>query len=63
MQSRSRLSVIVFILVLYGGHPRFNYRWCPNLNLREISESESEAQGIHLAEQVKHDQDSITAWI
>ena len=48
MQSRSRLSVIVFILVFYGGHPRFNYRQCPNLNLRQISESESEALVTHV---------------
>ena len=47
MQSRSRLSVIVFILVFYGGHLQFNYRQCPNLNLREISESESEALVTH----------------
>ena len=29
--------------VFYGGHPRFNYRRCPNLNLREISESQYKA--------------------
>ena len=28
------------------GHPQFNYHWCPNLNLREISASESEALRI-----------------
>ena len=48
MQSRSRLSVIVFILVLFGGHPRFNYRGCPDLNLRQISQSESEALVTHI---------------
>ena len=25
-----------------------NYRWCPNLNLREISESESEPNSTHV---------------
>ena len=50
IQSRSRLSVIVFILAFFGGHPWFNYRGCPDLNLRQISQSESEAQGIHLCE-------------
>ena len=63
MQSISRLSVIVFILVfnvghrwftsepvsINAGHQRFNYRWCPNLNLSEISESESDALRIHLS--------------
>ena len=40
--------VIVKLLVSISvGHPRFNYRWCPDLNLRQISQSESEAQGIH----------------
>ena len=40
--------VIVKLLVSYAnGHQQLNYRWCPNLNLREISESESETQGIH----------------
>ena len=29
------------------GHWRFSYRQCPNLNLREISESESEANSTH----------------
>ena len=29
------------------GHRRFNYPQCPNLNLREISESESEANSTH----------------
>ena len=47
MQSRSRLSVIVFILLFFGGHPQFNYHGCPDLNLRQISQSESEAQGIY----------------
>ena len=48
MQSRSRLAVIVFILVFFGGHPRFNCHGCPDLNLRQISESESEALETHV---------------
>ena len=48
MQSISRLSVIVFILVFNAGHRQFTCRRCPNLNLREISESESDALRIHL---------------
>ena len=28
-----------------NGHPRFNYRSCPNLNLSEISESDSVTSG------------------
>ena len=31
------------------GHQQFNYHWCPNLNLTEISESESEANSTHEA--------------
>ena len=45
---KSRLSVIVFILVFFGRHPRFNYRGCPDLNLRQISQSESDALVTHL---------------
>ena len=47
MQSRSTLSVIVFILVFFGGHPRFDYYGCPDLNLRQISQSQSEALVTH----------------
>ena len=31
------------------GHPQFNYGWCPNLNLSEISQSQSEAKSIQWA--------------
>ena len=41
------ISVIVFILVFNAGHSRFTCHQCPNLNLREISESESDALRIH----------------
>ena len=39
------IKLPVFISV---GHRQFNYRWYPNLNLREISESESEANNTHI---------------
>ena len=43
--------VIVKLLVsITIGHLWFNYRGCPDLNLRQISQSESEAQGIHQTE-------------
>ena len=48
MQPISRLSVIVFILVFNAGHRQFTCCRCPNLNLREISESESDALRIHV---------------
>ena len=48
MQSVSRLSIIVFILVFNAGHRRFTCGWCQNLDLREISESESDALRIHM---------------
>ena len=48
MQSISRLSVIVFILVFNAGHRQFTCCWCPNLNLREISESESESDALRI---------------
>ena len=38
---------IVFILVFNAGHRRFTCHQCLNLNLREISESESDALRIH----------------
>ena len=47
MQSISRLSVIIFILVFNTGHRWFTCYQCPNLNLRKISESESDAHRIH----------------
>ena len=31
------------------GHQQFNYQQCPNLNLREISESESESNSTHVS--------------
>ena len=44
---KSRLDVIVFILAFKAVHRRFTCRWCPNLNLRQLSESESEANSTH----------------
>ena len=47
MQSISRLSVIVFILVFKTGHRQFTCSRCPNLNLRQLSESESDDNSTH----------------
>ena len=42
------IPVIIKSLVSISvGHQQFNYCLCPNLNLREISESESEANSTH----------------
>ena len=41
------LVIIKSLVSISVGHQRFNYHWCPNLNLREISESESEANSTH----------------
>ena len=43
----SGLDVIVFILVFNAGHRWFTCHRCPNLNLRQLSESESEANSTH----------------
>ena len=40
---KSRLHVIVFILVFKSGHRQFTCHRCPNLNLSELSESQSDA--------------------
>ena len=45
---KSRLHVIVFILVIKTRHRWFTCCQCPNLNLRQLSESQSEALRIHL---------------
>ena len=39
--------IIKSLVSISIGHRLFNYRRCPNLNLREISESESEANSTH----------------
>ena len=42
------LVIIKSPMSISVGHPQFNYCRCPNLNLREISECESEANSTHL---------------
>ena len=44
----SRLDVTVFILVFKAAHRRFTCCQCPNLNLRKLSESQSDALRIHV---------------
>ena len=46
---KSRLDVIVFILVFNKtGHRQFTCCRCPDLNLGQLSESESEASSAHV---------------
>ena len=42
-------AIVKSLVSISVGHPQFNYCRCPDLNLRQISLSESEAQGIHIS--------------
>ena len=48
---KSRLHVIVFILVFKSGHRWFTCHQCPNLNLTQLSECQSDALKIHSSTQ------------